>query len=166
MCFTKLEQVDTTQVTAYKVFGFDREDRLISAFTVSRKPGQFYTPSLRIKVDDDEIFFAFENMQFCLSAIIFRPHYWRLSSNILIALPVTLYGTIHRARYSFPNEDIQCCDPCYPAYCATEIVVHDSPEHRQDFYQAVVKQDLQERLRIMNVNLAAAYRAVLPSLSI
>lgn len=166
MCFNKLQKLDTPQVAAHKVFGIDSEGRLVSPFTAKRKHGQFYPPNQRIPVDEGETFFAFQDLSSCLSAIVFRRSYWRLSSATLLVLPVTLHGTIHAARYDFPNEDIQCCDPSYPAYCATEIEVHDSPEARRTFYHEVVKHDLRGKLRIMDRNLATAYRTVLPELCV
>lgn len=160
MCLDCATPTDLQSVSAFKVFGQDREGRLTSCFLGAKKSGQFYPPNQRITVDSQEAsFFAFDAMESAVRIVRAGKMEWRFVDGSLLILPVTLYGTIHKGNFYVPSRDIQCMDGYYPAFTATEIEVHDSPDNRRVFCRELIKHDLKQRV-LWNKSLKAAYQAV------
>jgi len=155
----KTLMMGVTTVSGFKVFAQDREGRLISCFEVARKPGLWYPPNQRIKVDDpDNTFFAFAEMKSALSVAVPGRREWNVAPGPLLVLPVTMHGIIFDGKFHVVSRDPQCLDAYYLAYESTEIEVHDSPEARTKFYGEIARADLRRQAYNWTPTMKEAYQ--------
>ncbi len=139
MCLSMRNSVAIPEVSAYKVFTRDAEDRLQSVFAPTFKPGLKYPANQRIRVDaEDASFFAFEQLRDAISITRQGRRRWNMVDGALIVLPVTMYEVVATGKYHVPSDDVQCLDGYYPALEAKELIVHDSDETRNRFYLEIV----------------------------
>jgi len=140
MCMTNKKEVSIEEVSAFKIFTRDKDGLLQSSFIPTFKEGLKYTPNERIHVDvEDATFFAFEKINNAISIARQGRKRWRFVEGGLIVLPVTLYDVVSTGSYFVRSEDSQCLDGYYPAFESKEIVVHDSEENRNQFYDAIIQ---------------------------
>ncbi len=141
MCLTSRNAVYLPEVPAFKIFTRDEDGLLQSAFTPKFKKGLKYPANERIRVDvEDANFFAFKNINNAVRIARQGHRKRRMVKGELIVLPVTLYDVVFVGEYLVSSDDIQCLDSYYPAYESKEIVVHDSTETRNQFYDNIIRQ--------------------------
>lgn len=140
MCMTMKKEVSIEEVSAFKIFTRDENGLLQSSFIPTFKEGLKYTPNERTRVDvEDATFFAFEKIHNAISIARQGRRKWNLVKGGLIVLPVTLYDVVSTGKYFVSSDDPQCMDSYYPAFESKEIVVHDSVENRNQFYDAIIR---------------------------
>lgn len=139
MCMTLQQQIKLPKVQAFKVFTRDEGGFLQSAFLPAFKKGLKYPSNRQIRVNDEDVtFFAFENFKDAVTIARQGRSKWNMVAGKIIALPVTLYEVVTKGQYHVQSEDIQCCDGYYQAFESKEIIVHDTTETRNQFYDAVL----------------------------
>lgn len=148
MCMTQRvtseKLVSLVPQDAFKVFSRTKEGELQSVFVPTFKAGLIYPPDERIRVDTEEAtFFAFKKFEDAISIARQGRKRWNMVNSDLIVLPVTMHEIVATGKYHVPSEDIQCMDGYYPAFESKEIIVHDSKENRNAFYDAVLSQWLE-----------------------
>lgn len=141
MCMINRKQVSIEKVSAFKVFTRDKDGLLQSVFVPTFKDGLKYPSNERIRVDSEESnFFAFESFDTAIFIARQGRRKWNMVKGKLIVLPVTMFEVVSKGEYFSKSEDIQCMDSYYPSFESKEIIVHDTEETRNQFYNSVLKQ--------------------------
>jgi len=151
---------------AFKVFSRTKDGQLQSVFVPTFKVGLIYPPNERIRVDtEDATFFAFENFKNAISIARQGRKRWNMVNGDLIVLPVTMNEIVATGKYFVRSEDVQCLDGFYPALESKEIIVHDTEENRNAFYDAVLSQWLGLQKYSMSKIEKEAFAARIPHLA-
>ncbi len=150
MCMTSQKEISLTEVSAFKLFTRDLDGRLRSAFAHSFKNNLFYPSNERIRVDDESsTFFAFANKKQAIgfgsrarktwygdsAGVSWR---WNIVNGHVIVLPVTMFEVVREGKFHVPSGDIQTMDGYYPAFESKEIIVHDTEDIRNEFYDEIL----------------------------
>lgn len=174
MCMTSQKEVSIAEVSAFKLFTRCKQGKLRSAFARSHKNNLHYPSNEKIRVDDEEAtFFAFANKRQAMSFASRARQtwygdrggqrwHWNIVSGLVIVLPVTMFEVVQEGTFHVPSGDIQCMDGYYPAYESKEILVHDTTESRNDFYDEILKRFFELKKYGMSAIEKEAVRARLP----
>ena len=139
MCLKHRKENIQPEVNAFKIFSRSKTGELKSVFAPSYKDDLIYPSNQRIRVNPEEsTFFAFESYTFAVRIAREGLKKWRMVSDCLVVLPVTLFEVVAKGDFWVPSDDIQSLDGYYPAFESKEIIVHDSEENRALFHNAVL----------------------------
>lgn len=172
MCLCCQEEIEIEQVSAFKLFSRDENGKLQSIFRTSYNKDLAYPANERIRVNDEESnFFAFAEKKHALGMAgrIRRPIYgfgknyrWNVVKGDPIVLPVTLFEVVKEGKFHVPSSDVQCLDGYYPVYESKEIIVHDTVENRNDFYDEIIRRFFRSNQYNMSKTDKEAIKARLP----
>lgn len=166
MCLTQRNEVAVPEVNGFKIFSRTKTGQLQSVFVPTFKEGLIYPSNQRIRVDTEESnFFAFGNFREAISIAREGRRKWRMVNGNLLVLPVTLYEVVAKGTYHVPSDDIQCLDGYYPAFESKEIIVHDTNETRNAFYDATLEQWLNSSRHSMSIIEKEAFTTRVPHLA-
>jgi len=166
MCLVQRKDCAIPEVNGFKMFSRDGTGQLQSVFLPTFKNGLKYLPNVRLRVDvADATFFAFAKLENAISIARQGRKRWNLVNSDIIVLPVTLYEVVAQGNYHVRSYDVQCLDGYYEAYESKEILVHDSVESRNQFYDATLKQWLSLKKYDMSKIEKEAFSARVPHLA-
>lgn len=137
------QEVSIETVKAFKIF-HHKDGKLRSVFRpayVDREEDLVYVPGERMHVDKpDKTFFAFQDMDYPVKISREGRRRWNFQGSAVIVLPVTLFNVVAGGKFHIPSEDAQCVDGYAPAWESKEIIVHDSQELRETYYNSILTQ--------------------------
>ena len=137
MCLTNKQSVVLDKVEAFKIFAIT-ERGLESPF-VQHNDGDPYKENELVTVNDpDNYFYAFENEKNAIYIANQGAKEWRVITNNLIVLPVTLFDVAFKGDFYIRSKDIQCLDSYFKCFMSKKIIVHSSKELKRKFYLTIV----------------------------
>ena len=142
MCLHNRQSCNTAMLDAYKLFHYDNEMKIYSAFRnvikIPYKNG--YNACICDKYDLG--FYSCSTIEDC-KKILFND-YWNLDTNIVI-VPVKLHNVVYEGFMFQQNEDSQCMDTYIKCYISTGLEVYFEQKYI-DMTNSLIKEYIKKHL--------------------